>query len=190
MPSEIAGGNNRYSVFMIMKRITYKNTWKILENATPIESDCGGLCGRACCKGTGDDGMLLFPGEEAMYPGGEVWYSIKDSNITLSDGTAIKFFTCGGDCERSMRPLSCRIFPILPYIDEFDYLEFVPDLRGAHICPLLYRDAGESISPAFIEALYSAFATLVDDKRVLEFIEILSRQYDALAADCQRFYNK
>ena len=39
----------------------------LLSNLTPLKSDCGRLCGGACCQGDDATGMLLFPGEEALY---------------------------------------------------------------------------------------------------------------------------
>ena len=42
---------------------------KRLEEVTPLKSDCGRVCGAACCRPVqGEEtGMLLFPGEEAFY---------------------------------------------------------------------------------------------------------------------------
>lgn len=42
---------------------------EIMCNITPLRFDCGRLCGAACCAPDeeGDGGMLLFPGEEALY---------------------------------------------------------------------------------------------------------------------------
>ncbi len=37
-----------------------------LSDLTPLLTDCGRLCGVACCKGDEQTGMLLFPGEEAL----------------------------------------------------------------------------------------------------------------------------
>ena len=39
----------------------------LLENVTPLPTDCGAFCSAACCKDDPDyetSGMLLFPGEE------------------------------------------------------------------------------------------------------------------------------
>ena len=38
----------------------------LLENLTPLRTDCGKVCGSACCKSLDaeETGMLLFPGEE------------------------------------------------------------------------------------------------------------------------------
>ncbi|HOK42994.1 MAG TPA: hypothetical protein PLD49_04955 [Thermoclostridium caenicola] len=166
----------------------YKKAWKHLESITPLRTDCGTLCDRACCKGSDQDGMLLFPGEEAMYQADEKDFSIRDSHIRLSDGTPVKLLVCRGSCDRKKRPLSCRIFPVIPQIDGQGCLAFAPDLRAAAVCPLLYRADRHVISPVFIDALYSAFEVLVEDARVVEFIEILTRQNQDIAADLERFY--
>ena len=54
------------------KRI-YQKAFHLLQNATPLRTDCGVLCGKACCKGDDMAGMLLFPGEPpALQPDGSV----------------------------------------------------------------------------------------------------------------------
>lgn len=171
-----------------MRILSYQKAWEYLENVTPLNTDCGALCGHACCRGSDQDGMLLFPGEEAMYRDNDCGFCIRDSHIALSDGTLVKLLVCRGRCDRKMRPLSCRIFPIIPQIDEEGYLNFVPDLRAVALCPLLYQADRHAISPSFIDALYSAFEDLIEDDRVLQFIEILTRQNQAIAADLERFY--
>ena len=42
---------------------------ELLENVTPMKTDCGKICGAACCQPDEEDlnGMLLFPGEERYY---------------------------------------------------------------------------------------------------------------------------
>lgn len=44
---------------------------KLLEEITPLQTDCGLVCGGACCQThPGEEtGMLLFPGEAEMYRG-------------------------------------------------------------------------------------------------------------------------
>ena len=46
---------------------------KLLEEITPLQTDCGLVCGGACCQThPGEEtGMLLFPGEAEMYRGEE-----------------------------------------------------------------------------------------------------------------------
>jgi hypothetical protein len=74
--------------------LSYRKAWKLLEKSTPLTSDCGTLCGGACCKGSGEEGMLLFPHEELMYASCPDGFTIRDSNITLASGYHVKFLTC------------------------------------------------------------------------------------------------
>ena len=40
-----------------------RDCYEILGDLTPLKSNCGKLCGAACCESdeTGENGMLLFP---------------------------------------------------------------------------------------------------------------------------------
>ena len=44
---------------------------RLVENVTPLRTDCGLNCGRACCAPDedGQGGVYLFPGEEALLSG-------------------------------------------------------------------------------------------------------------------------
>ena len=62
-------------ILSVMKSIIKKRTWKaiyrLLDRVSPIDGDCGRLCGAACCTcgdaekdGTEEDlGIYLYPGE-------------------------------------------------------------------------------------------------------------------------------
>ncbi|MDD4297434.1 MAG: hypothetical protein PHC69_10855, partial [Ruminiclostridium sp.] len=115
------------------------------------------------------------------------WFNIIDSNISLLNGYKIKYLTCSGHCPRECRPLSCRIFPVIPYINELGRMEFRLDLRSLRTCPIAYKSDEYVIDESFIENLYLAFPPLLKDKQVVEFIEILSSQYDELAEIIEKF---
>ena len=58
----------------------------LLENVTPLPTDCGAFCSAACCKDDPDyetSGMLLFPGEEALYdnPAAKMWMALSPSGL-------------------------------------------------------------------------------------------------------------
>lgn len=166
----------------------YRKVWSKLDAVTPLMGDCGTLCGKKCCSGTDQDGMLLFPGEEFLYEDMDnSWFQITDSNITLSDGYRIRLLVCKGMCPREFRPLSCRIFPIIPYINSDGRVEFRLDLRSLGICPVVYNPVENPVEEEFIETLYRAFPPLLRDDAVIEFIEMLSRQYDETAAFLSKF---
>lgn len=165
----------------------YKKAWLRSGEGGPLSYDCGSLCDRKCCSGTESDGMLLFPGEEYLYLSiKNNWFGIKDSDLCLSDGYKIKYLVCNGSCPREYRPLSCRIFPLIPYINEFGRMDFRLDLRSLGICPIVFSPNEHMISESFIEKLYLTFPPLLKKKAVVEFIEILSRQYDEMAVFLNR----
>ena len=116
-----------------MNREIYTQIYRRLDKVTPLPVDCGRSCGAACCEDneTGT-GMYLFPGEEAMFSlpeekktqllSGEEgvlreeseWLHITPSEFVV-EGRPVLLATCGGSCPRHLRPLSCRIFPLVPY---------------------------------------------------------------------------
>ena len=54
-----------------MDKDTVLRARALIGERTPLQSDCGKLCGAACCQ-PGEDrqgGMYLFPGEETPLPG-------------------------------------------------------------------------------------------------------------------------
>ena len=59
------------------KENVLKSCYALFRNITPLNIDCGKLCGGKCCKGDDKTGMLLFPGEEKLID--------RDINITEND---------------------------------------------------------------------------------------------------------
>ncbi len=126
--------------------------------------------------------MYLFPGEEKLFAeNSEDWFTITESNVVTGGGEKIFLFTCKGTCPRERRPLACRIFPLMPYLTGDGILEMRPDPKAAALCPLLSPESAEQISEEFIDALYDAFALLIDDEKIIDFIELLSADYDDTA---------
>ena len=82
----------------------------ILENVTPLKTDCGLLCQGLCCRPMEGEmtGMLLFPGEEAYYEGREGY------RMTATEAGTL--LICSGRCDRADRPLSCRLMPLIPLV--------------------------------------------------------------------------
>jgi hypothetical protein len=103
--------------------------YKILENETPLNFDCGKICDGKCCRGDENTGMLLFPGEETLI----------DENIKIKiSQNGEKIAVCNGSCNRKKRPLSCRIYPFFPLVKELGErkrVKIIFDLRAD--CPLI-----------------------------------------------------
>ena len=121
----------------------YKYLYKKLNLRTPLKADCGLICKNACCEDfEGEElGMYLFPGEEEMFVGKEN-FSIEESDLEYGNKKA-KILYCKPYCKRNERPLSCRLFPLFPYITREGELKIIVDPRGRGICPLYKKEINE-----------------------------------------------
>ena len=115
----------------------YEAINKIIGDETPLEVDCGKLCDGACCAVTDEiTGMYLFPFEIEMYKKMPHWAKVYDTDFTYGEKEA-ELFTCTGKCDRNKRPLSCRIFPLVPYAHRGEKLAIKMDARVGE-CVLLH----------------------------------------------------
>lgn len=147
---------------------------EILAEITPLKRDCGRVCGRRCCSSPeGEDrGMLLFPGEEDLYENLEGW-RILPAGLEL-------LVICPGTCRREERPLSCRIFPLLPLPGETG-IRVATDERARAVCPLA-RQGKRCMDPAFAEAVGRAGEILMREPAQRAFLERLAEEQEELQA--------
>ena len=117
--------------------------------------------------------MLLFPGEEAAYAGKAGWRVIPSARGPV--------LLCPGRCAREERPLSCRLFPLLPLAREDGGIRVVTDRRARAVCPLL-RQGIRGTDPAFRDAVREAGRILAEDPEQREFLEMLTAEQDELKA--------
>ena len=147
---------------------------ELLENLTPLKTDCGRLCQGACCRGDEATGMLLFPGEEALYEGC-AFARVVPTDFSLG-GTPAQLLVCDGRCDRKNRPLACRLFPL--------FLTFKPDgsprlrldRRARAVCPL--TDYGmKALDPAFRQAARRAYDLLLEDETCAKYLKALDEAF-------------
>lgn len=152
-----------------MKNTDYKKMYakifKIMGDLTPLKADCGKLCGGACCKGDENTGMRLFPFEESDLP-------VK----TLKN--SVRLVVCNGKCDRTKRPLACRIFPFFPTVDERGKVYVEPDFRGARLCPMITHSDEIIFDKRFFKALGKVGKILAKDKVCLEFLREATEEID------------
>ena len=144
-----------------------------LKDVTPLKRDCGRVCGARCCRSVDGEetGMLLFPGEEDAYdekPG---------FRIRKTDRGTLLF--CSGTCNREERPLSCRLFPLLPLMGDDGEIHVVTDLRAKAICPLALQGK-RALDPAFIEAVREAGEILSGQDEQAVFLDMLEEEQNEL----------
>ena len=146
-----------------------------LRDVTPLKTDCGRVCGARCCRSLDGEetGMLLFPGEADAYAGREGW-----SVRRAAQGEMV---VCPGSCSREERPLSCRLFPLLPLAGEDGSIRVVTDLRAKAVCPLA-RQGKSAMDPAFVEAVREAGEILARSDGQAVFLELLADEQKQLKA--------
>ena len=154
----------------------------IMLDVTPLRTDCGALCGAACCRGDGDDarGMMLFPGEDSLYAGAD-FARVEPLETPDADGHPIsgaKLLVCDGHCPREMRPLCCMLFPLAPRLKDGEYRLSV-DRRAFALCPLA-RIGAKGFSQDFIDAARRAFALLAQDEECRVYIDAWSALMERL----------
>ena len=143
----------------------------------PLEMDCGKKCGAACCQpdDDGQGGMYLFPGEAALV-GGD-WASVVPGMMGEREA---EILICGGECERSRRPLGCMIFPLTPVVDAEGKVKVRFDCRARRMCPLL-KYGVRGLKKEFVDAVREALQMIAADEEGLQFLrdwQVLEEQFD------------
>lgn len=145
----------------------------LLGPLTPLQSDCGRLCGGACCQGDEQTGMLLFPGEDALYAGCD-FARVLRAGFSLC-GEEARLLVCRGTCRREERPLACRLFPLFLRFGAQGAPRVALDPRARAVCPL--TDYGLSaLSGAFFAAARQAYGALMEDARCAAFLRALDAE--------------
>ena len=154
-----------------MTKAEYEDIYRLLDSVNPVPFDCGRICGAACCDIEGEDlGIYLFPGEEEVR-GLDSWRNAEEDQGSY-------FVDCPGPehCDRSLRPIQCRLFPFVPVIRENGepILEIGSD-ELPYVCPLVEDKA--QLDPKYIRVCTEVWDRLAKDPKIYEFVRNLT-QYD------------
>ena len=151
----------------------YKSMYKLYGDTTPLLVDCGKLCGAACCESSDEEetGMYLFPGEEKLFENNPD-FKIVRSEFQYGEDYA-NIVICKGFCNRNLRPLSCRIFPVIPYIQN-SKSELIFDPRAKTICPLVELKDFSHLDKNFIKKTNSVINLLMKFEKSRLFLEGLT----------------
>lgn len=175
-------------------KTTYQAIYRLLDRVSPVDFDCGILCGAACClcdyipedipyTADGDEnadsymGLMLLPGEEQVYDGSDdewiEWGSIlaEDYDYPESWHGRVPFIQCRTAplCNRNKRPIQCRTFPLSPHIDAdgiFHIILHADELP--YECPLI-RDFVR-LNDDFIRATYTCWKHLIRDPLIRDLV--------------------
>lgn len=153
----------------------------LMENITPLKTDCGKCCGAACCAPDedGQGGMVLFPGEEALYRALPEGMQLTPYDDILP---GLQLLTCDGSCDRHLRPLSCMLFPLMPVVFEKDGrlgMKVIVDPRAFSVCPLC-EGGVRGMDQAFVEAVRESGKILCKNPEIRAYLKALGNYFDRL----------
>ena len=160
-----------------MDRSILESALDCLKELTPLKTDCGAYCDKACCKDSGEagSGVWLLPGEDCKDYN---WANVSDTVMPVTN-QSVKAIYCLSPCERDTRPFLCRIFPLTPYYSnrKGDWSVRM-DRRAAPICPLFaYGKTG--LSTDFVAAAEKAVRILAKDEDYLKILRFLEQEESA-----------
>jgi hypothetical protein len=161
----------------------------VLADLTPLDFDCGVLCGQKCCKDYAPDvGVYLLPGELPLFDGTEDWLTWQfhrtddyDFAPSWSKHPHIPFMRCHRLCDREKRPLQCRAYPLAPYLNEDGTVDVRYDPFAEGVCPLVERYRVDQLRPEFVAGVRQAWAILMQDPELLDHVRWLTEQLKAWA---------
>ena len=146
----------------------------LLETLTPLKTDCGRLCGGACCRADDTTGMLLFPDEDTLYADC-AFARVIPASFSLGRDSA-KLLICSGVCDRKNRPLACRLFPLFLVFKEDGSTKMRLDARARAVCPLTGYGV-RALDPAFRQAARQAYDLLLADACCAEYLRALHEAF-------------
>ncbi|MCI9598064.1 MAG: hypothetical protein HFE75_12370 [Firmicutes bacterium] len=174
-----------------IRKRTYEAIYRLLDQVSPVDYDCGTLCGAICCTcGENDEtdqelGIYLLPGEEKVLTQKENWLHwtqerAEDFDFPESWTGKVSFVKCKTPptCPREKRPLQCRFFPLEPHLTEDGSLRLILSAATLpYACPLIIEQI--ALNPAFIQATYTVWTHLLQDPLIFDLVEMDSENREA-----------
>ena len=164
---------------------------RILADVTPLNFDCGTLCGHKCCTDRSSDpdvelGVYLIPGELPLFDGSEDWinwtfHSTLDYDFAPSwqHHGQVPFMVCHKLCSREKRPFECRTYPLQPFLHADGRLQMRYAPWAESFCPLTEQYKVEELRPEFVAAAQRAWSVLLPDPEMKDHIKWLTEQFRA-----------
>ena len=162
--------------------VDYDYLYALTATVTPLDYDCGVLCGSACCRPNRKNslGVYLFPGEESRFGEARDWFAREYHNPAEYDfpenwEDPVHFLKCSGACPRDRRPLACRFFPLAPHLLTDGTLLLTHETaRLPYKCPLICKNI--TLRGDFTDTVALSWMELLKDPRVRRLVEEDSRE--------------
>lgn len=164
--------------------------YRLLDQVSPLDHDCGILCGSACCGEPMEPdttefelGIYLLPGEHKIHDKKDPWLiwtkeRTADYDFPESWRGKVYFVRCRDctACKRQLRPIQCRTFPLHPHLTEDGRLAMIMnDMKLPYSCPLISQPDQYPLDSRFIKATHTVWSRLIQDPLIADFVRKDSR---------------
>lgn len=167
------------------RKRTFKAIYRLLDRVSPVPFDCGAICGSACCTAAEHDeslGIMLLPGEEKIHDRKDDWLSwealiTNEYEFPESWQGKVWFVRCKTPpvCPRHLRPIQCRTFPLMPYLDRDGSLHMVlNDQELPYVCPMITDEV--ELDERFVKATETVWKHLIRDPLIYDLVWNDSRE--------------
>lgn len=149
-------------------RMTEKDLERVYEalgDLTPLLTDCGALCGAACCAADEEDDTLC--GVALLSAEAERLKDVSWAKIEHDPHMDAPMLMCTGPCDRELRPWLCRIFPLCP-TDSGKRVRM--DTRARPVCPLT-RSGLRGLDQDFVRGVARSAKVLCEYDEGAAFLE-------------------
>lgn len=154
-----------------------EKAYRAIENHTPLCTDCGQLCGAACCFADedGQGGVCLLPAEQKQLE------NISWGKIVHDNQMNAPMLMCSDMCAREIRPFLCRIFPLCPVIGKSGKWTVRMDARARAVCPLSSSGLN-GLDPDFVRGCAKAVQIIAEDPEGEAFL----KKWSAIEAEFRK----
>ena len=141
-----------------MTRADILEIYAAIGDTTPLKTDCGSLCGAACCRpdADGQGGVALLPGEAELLSG--IAWGVIERDAVMD----APMLVCTAPCDREKRPFLCRVFPLCPVVGRGGHWTVRMDARARAVCPLAGSGL-RALDPDFARSAVRAARLLAED---------------------------
>lgn len=169
-----------------------KRIYERLDEVSPLDFDCGKLCGEVCCDDSqeeeGELVLYLLPGEELMYEDSDEFelYAMNASEVIYPHSWKGQIFLvkCLNPprCDRSLRPIQCRTFPLVPHLTKDGEFHLVLDASEfPYTCPII-RDHIK-FNEDFLRVTYEVWMKLITNPLVYDLVNFDSKLRESRKSD-------
>ena len=137
-----------------IRKKDYIKLYNMTNNASPLgQFNCGELCDSICCtvENKNEEDLLsemvlyLLPGEVEMLENESDWFELfyettDEYDYPESWNGKVYYIKCTNPphCNRRLRPIQCRSFPLSPHLDEDNKLHLIYDEDDmTYQCPII-----------------------------------------------------